>query len=163
MTDGTDLEVLACVPEYGSSQDVSAESIAFGCTFVTLAVHADARGFLVPVWMQCCAPATYLYYSVTHAGMHRDLDLWHIHQNHTDRFVATSGKVMFALSDGRSTRTVIMSGQYPRLLVVPPGVYHAFRVYPGEDAMVLNLPSEIYDPDDEGRVKFTDLDVVRPW
>lgn len=135
----------------------------FGCDLVSLDRFLDERGYLVPLWSQKNASPQYAYYSVTFAGQARDSDKWHIHKDHIDRFVVVHGNLLFALSDGKTTILVALSGRDPKMLIVPPGVYHCLINRWDKDAMILNLPSQIYDPSDEGRVSFDDLETSHPW
>ena len=55
-------------------------------------------------------------------------------------------------------RQVVFAGQdSPRVVVIPPGVVHAYRNVGGKDGMVVNLPNRLYagkgkkDPVDEIR------------
>ena len=135
----------------------------YGCELISLDRFSDQRGYLVPVWSQEEASQQYVYYNVTYGREARDTDRWHIHKNHTDRFVVIQGNLLFALSDGKTTTSIGLSGRDPKMLIVPPGVYHCLNNRWDKDAMILNLPSQIYDPSDEGRVPFDDLGTSHPW
>ena len=134
-----------------------------GCTLIALPRYQDDRGYLVPVWSAEDFPVKYMYYSMTYAGECRDKDLWHIHRHHTDRFVVLQGNLLMALSNGVDMIRLGMSGKQPQMLVIPPGIYHCFRNYWHKDSLMCNLPSEVYDPEDEGRVPFDELGVKKPW
>lgn len=135
----------------------------YGCKLDSLDKFSDQRGYLVPVWSQEDAGQQYVYYSMTCYGEARDTDKWHIHENHTDRFVVIQGNLLFALSDGKTTTLIALSGRDPKILIVPPGVYHCLNNRWSKDAIMLNLPSRIYDPSDEGKVPFDDLETRHPW
>ena len=142
---------------------MSEDAPLFGCDLVSLDKFLDERGYLVPLWSQESASPQYAYYSVTFAGQARDSDRWHIHQIQEDRFVVLAGNLLFGLSDGQETVIVALSGRDPKMLVVPPGVYHCLNNRWGKDALLLNMPTRIYNPEDEGRVPFNELGVNKPW
>lgn len=134
-----------------------------GCTLEPLSRHSDDRGWLVPVWSVEERPAQYMYYSWTYPGCCRDADQWHIHQIQTDHFTCAYGNLLVALSDGKTIEHVALQYRNPMLLSIPPGVYHCFKNYWHRDSLLVNLPSHVYNPDDEGRVPFEKLEVERPW
>ncbi len=136
----------------------------YGCKRIPLPMHEDTRGYLVPVLGEVHPDAIYCYYSFTKVGAARDDNQWHYHEKQTDRFVVLGGCAEFALSDGKSIRTTLMDYKFPVILEVPPGVYHCFK-NPSEynPVLVLNLPTAIYDPSDEGRIPFTELGAGHPW
>ena len=135
----------------------------FGCTLVELDRFSDDRGWLVPVWSAEDFDVQYMYYSWTYPGECRDADRWHIHQHHIDRFVVLHGNLLIALSDGVDMTRVALGGRHPQMLIIPPRVYHCFRNYWHRDSLMCNLPTKVYDPDDEGRVPFDELGVGVPW
>lgn len=134
-----------------------------GCILEDLDRFADDRGWLVPVWSAEKEEARYMYYSWTYPGQCRDVDQWHIHEKHVDRFVVLHGNLLIALSDGENMVRVALSGRNPQMLIVPTGIYHCFKNYWHKDSLMCNLPTEVYDPEDEGRVPFDELGVDYPW
>jgi len=135
----------------------------FGCKLIRLDKFSDTRGYLVPIWSQEEASPQYAYYSMTYAGQARDPDRWHVHEKQADRFVVLMGNVVFGLSNGQKTEIIALSGRDPQMLVIPPGVYHCLNNRWSKDALLINLPSQIYNPDDEGRIPFNELDTRHPW
>lgn len=147
----------------------------------SLRVNRDPRGILVETlkadWRDCFDPAEQpfgqAYYSATDPWVARDEDRWHVHERQVDRFVVPRGDVAVALYDpreGSSTRgrlNVVRlgesngdGGQY--LLLIPPAVLHGFMVIGPGAALLLNYPTRLYDPADEGRVPFADVGVSLP-
>lgn len=149
------------------TKDESLNDWLFGCALYTLDKFSDERGCTVPVLSLTEHDMPYIeqyaYYSITQPGAARDDDRWHVHQGHTDRFVVVHGYLMFAVSDGNRTVRITLYGRYPRMLIVPPGVYHCLRNTHDKPSILLNLPDRIYDPSDEGRVPFGDLKAEHPW
>jgi len=153
-------------------KDESLNAWLFGCDLYTLDKFQDDRGFGVPMLSVEEPCEQYAYYSVTYPGAARDTDRWHVHQHHTDRFIVLRGQVMFAISDGihgNIVRITMYGAEIPstdgrsRMLVVPPGIYHCLRNTGSKDALLINMPTRIYDPDDEGRISFEELGVESPW
>ena len=82
---------------------------------------------------------------------------WHAHLKTTDRLFVTAGSITLALYDARPdslTARLVNELQLgiarPRLVVVPPGVWHGLLVTGSTPAIVLNLPDAAYcyaDPD----------------
>ena len=119
------------------------------------------------------------YVSVTVPGEFRDRDRWHVHRIQTDRFVVPVGEMILALYDGRPDspsrgriEAIRMVGvPFDRLdspskaesetflVPIPPGVYHCIGNLSRHPFVLLNSPTELYDPADEGRVPFADVRV----
>ncbi|MCC6173771.1 MAG: dTDP-4-dehydrorhamnose 3,5-epimerase family protein [Chloroflexi bacterium] len=138
-----------------------------------LRVNRDPRGSLVETlkidWSDCyhteARPFAQTYYSVTEPWVARDEDRWHVHALQTDRFVVPGGNIVVALYDPRPASPTFGrlnlvrlgeangdDGQY--LLMIPPKVLHGFVVVGPRPALLLNYPTRLYDPEDEGRVPF---------
>jgi len=66
-----------------------------------------------------------------------------------------------ALSDGVTIEKWILDGHAPMLAVIRPGVYHAIEASRKGEVILLNFPDEVYDPEDELRVSFTEVE--GPW
>jgi dTDP-4-dehydrorhamnose 3,5-epimerase-like enzyme len=48
----------------------------------------------------------------------------------------------------------------PLVVTIPPQTLHGFVVTSDTPATLLNFPNRLYDPDDEGRLPFTEADVA---
>ncbi len=119
---------------------------------------ADDRGFLMEVlrsdeeifdrFGQC-------YVTVVHPGIVKG---WHYHKKQYDHFVCLNGIAKVVLYDPReesSTRNevneFILSLEAPLMVKIPPYVFHGFTAEGNQDAMILNLPTELYhysEPDE---------------
>jgi len=117
------------------------------------------------------------YTSVTIPGEFRDRDRWHVHKVQTDRFIVVLGEMILTLYDSRSdspTRgriEVIRMGGAPyiqpsqgtigdietSLVPIPPGVYHCIGNLSAQPFVLINFPTELYNPEDEGRVPFREV------
>lgn len=77
---------------------------------------------------------------------------WHYHKIQTDHFICLQGMAKVVLYDDREdspTRgeinEVYMGWQRPRLLNIPPGVLHGFKGISQEMALIVNVPTELYN------------------
>lgn len=77
---------------------------------------------------------------------------WGLHQRSTDRLFVVSGLVRIVVFDGRngsSTRGIVneftVSEKNPGLLVVPPNLYHGWKNIGTTEAIIINMPSSMYD------------------
>lgn len=103
------------------------------------------------------------YYSVTPKGMARDEDVWHYHPNYQeDRFLVAQGSIITAVADNREdseTKGVLNlfymdALEDPYILLIPKKTLHGFMVVSKEQAILLNYPTGIYNPDEEGRIPY---------
>jgi dTDP-4-dehydrorhamnose 3,5-epimerase len=146
-----------------------------------LIVNRDPRGILVETlkvtWDDCydaeARPFAQTYYSVTEPWVARDEDKWHVHEHQSDRFVVPSGDVVVAMYDPRPesptygrlnlVRLGEANGEDRQYLVmIPPRVLHGFMVIGPGPALLLNYPSRLYDPADEGRIPIADAGARMP-
>mgnify|MGYP001583455568 FL=1 len=134
-----------------------------------LTVHRDSRGCLFELIKEAIpsqepyAIPQMCYCSRTEPGCARDKDTWHWHRVQTDRFVVLAGIAAFGLSDWHKTERVILQGGTPVMLTVPPNVLHCYHNMGWEPLLVINFPTELYDPDDERRVQFSVVETEPPW
>lgn len=77
---------------------------------------------------------------------------WHYHKLQVDHFVCLQGRAKVVLYDARTdSKTHKMFNEFfmgwdnPILLKIPTYVYHAFTAVENEEAMILNIPTELYN------------------
>lgn len=77
---------------------------------------------------------------------------WHYHKKQTDTFVCVKGMMKVVLYDGRKgskTRGEVneffIGAQNPMLVQIPKLVYHGFKCVSDEEAVILNIPTELYN------------------
>ncbi len=108
------------------------------------------------------------YYSITPPGLARDEDVWHFHPTvQEDRMGVIQGEVIIAIADKREnseTKDVINlfrvnALEDPYLLLIPKNTFHAFFVSSKEPAILINFPTALYNPEEEGRMPFEKADV----
>ena len=97
---------------------------------------------------------------------------WHYHKKQTDHMAVVRGMMKIVLYDQRDnspTKGAVMelfAGEYnPILVAIPPGVFHGFKCVSEVEAIVINTPTESYDPKDpdEYRVHPHDNDIPYDW
>ena len=86
-----------------------------------------------------------------------------VHRKHSDAVIALSGAIQIGLRDlredspaFRSPHRVALSSLQPLLLVIPPGVMHAFYAAT-EPAVVLVGNTHEYDPEDDLKCRWQDV------
>lgn len=148
-----------------------------GVVIHPLKVNRDPRGILVETLQQEWTDVfdsqrllfSQTYFSITKSRVARDKDRWHYHPTkQIDRFVVVKGDVVFALYDWRKiskTKGLLNlfkmgegngdEGQY--LLLIPVNVLHCFLVVSKTEAIILNYPTTLYNPTEEGRMPFNQL------
>lgn len=160
--------------------DMSQEWIQ-GLVLRRLRVNRDARGTLVETlrrdWPDVFDPTTrpfaQTYYSITLPGVARDEDRWHVHRFQEDRFVVAAGTAVVAVYDARPSspthgrlNLVLLgeaAGDHGQVLVlIPPGTLHGFVCVGSTPCVLMNYPTQLYNPADEGRVPLADAAVRLP-
>jgi len=83
---------------------------------------------------------------------------WHLHTRQVDMVACVSGMILLVLYDQRQGSTT--AGEINEFYLgthamnrvrIPPGVFHGWKCVSAEEAMVINLTSELYnygDPDE---------------
>lgn len=102
------------------------------------------------------------YMSMTPAGVARDEDKWHVHKFQKDRFICASGGIVTAIYDPRQNSqtkdrlNLFLMGPEKEsemyMLIIPENTYHGFMTISKDPGYLLNFPTQLYNPEDEGRV-----------
>jgi dTDP-4-dehydrorhamnose 3,5-epimerase len=97
---------------------------------------------------------------------------WHYHRKQTDHFVCIRGMAKVVLYDQREdsptrgqVQEFFMGERNPILLKIPPRVMHGFKATGGEMAMIVNMPTELfnYAEPDEYRVSWDSPEIPYDW
>ena len=98
---------------------------------------------------------------------------WHGHRLQTDNFVCVKGKIRVGLYDTRKdsstfrkTMDLVLSLDEPKLISIPPNVYHGFKgIADEEESIIINTPTEMYNHanPDEHRVDPYKNDIPFDW
>jgi dTDP-4-dehydrorhamnose 3,5-epimerase len=138
-------------------------------------INQDASGILVETlkanWDDVYGPGREFfqqYYSETPSGLARDEDLWHYHPTiQDDRFSVIKGEIVVAIGDNREDSETkgllnlfyINAKENPYLILIPRKTLHGFMVVSKEPAILINFPTGLYNPKEEGRVPYPDAQI----
>jgi dTDP-4-dehydrorhamnose 3,5-epimerase len=137
-----------------------------GVMYQRLQAHGDERGRFTEIFRARAFPDQLLQanHSVSRAGVLRGL---HYHRNQADLWYVVSGRAQVALADlrGRAdsvpTATVVLDGDSPANLYIPPGVAHGFLAL--TDLSLIYWVTQEYDGSDEYGVAWNDDTLSIPW
>lgn len=142
-----------------------------GTVLEDLVTHTDERGFfreIIRVTDEFFAEGFGQWsHSLMYPGV---IKAWHIHKKQIDWWYVCNGLLKVALHDTRpdspsyrETMEFLMGDDQPaRLLRIPPGVAHGCKCLSGP-ANLFYVTSEVYDPDDEGRIAHDDPEIGYDW
>ncbi len=107
------------------------------------------------------------YYSVTPSNVARDEYLWHYHPTQEDRFLVVQGTIVAAIADNRLDSPTkgalnlfyMQVDKDPYVLLVPHKTLHAFMVVSKSPAILLNFPTLLYNPKEEGRIPYKEAKI----
>lgn len=97
---------------------------------------------------------------------------WHYHKEQTDSIACVSGMAKVALYDAREGSSTygevnefFIGEVNPKLIIIPPLVYHGFKAIGGEICLIVNVPDKLYNYEkpDEYRVDPHDNDIPYDW
>lgn len=138
-----------------------------------LIVHEDDRGFLMEM-LRSTDPEFQkfgqVYITMVKPGVAK---AWHYHKLQTDHFVCVGGVAKIVLHDtregsptfGETNEFVVGWDVGQKLIVIPTDVYHGFTAVGDEPALIVNIPTEVYnnnDPD-EYRLPYDDSSIGYDW
>ncbi|SFM60607.1 dTDP-4-dehydrorhamnose 3,5-epimerase family protein [Thermodesulforhabdus norvegica] len=147
------------------------ERLIDGVVLKDITLYADERGFLLEVIRMNdnemkASNIRQIIASYSYPGVIKG---WHLHTKQEDRLVCVKGMVKLVLYDYRhnsptyrQVNEIFMGERYPRAVFIPPGVFHGVKNIGQEIAVVIGMPSLLYDPDnvDEVRVHPLDNDII---
>jgi dTDP-4-dehydrorhamnose 3,5-epimerase len=131
-----------------------------------LTKYLDERGWLAELFREdeidAAAMPVMAYFSMTQPGVARGP---HEHADQTDYFcfIGPSNFKVYLWdaregSSSRGVRQVLFAGvDSPLMVIVPPGVVHAYKNIGTENGMVFNAPNRLY----AGRGKKSPVDEIR--
>ncbi len=138
----------------------------------TLRVIPDERGRLMEI-LRMDDPLFQkfgqVYLTTTYPGV---VKAWHYHEEQTDNVAAVRGMVKLVLYDERKdspTRGEVNEffiGEHnPTLVQIPKGVYHGWKCISESEAIIINIPTELYDykQPDENRIDPHENDIPYDW
>ena len=137
-----------------------------------LTPRADERGFLMELLRSDDAIFTKFgqcYVSMNYPGVVR---AWHWHERQDDFFVVVKGMIKVGLYDmreGSPTRgeaNEFYLGQNNNIVLkIPVGVVHGYKTVGTEPSLLINFPSEVYNPQapDEYRLPWNTDQIPFDW
>jgi len=117
-----------------------------------LRLIADERGWLLEIlrsdWEQFQKfGQTYITAAYPHV-----VKAWHMHKKQTDNMACVKGMVKLVLFDGRDESKTkneinefVIGEKNPLLVKVPQRVWHGFKAISEEYALIVNVPTELYN------------------
>jgi dTDP-4-dehydrorhamnose 3,5-epimerase len=129
-------------------------------------VHADDRGRLVEVFRATSYPERFVQANHSHSRPNVLRGL-HYHRRQADLWYVVAGRARVGLADLRNRRerppvqTLVLDGDAPTALYIPPGVAHGFLAL--TDLDLIYFVSEEYDGTDEFGVAWNDPQLAVPW
>jgi dTDP-4-dehydrorhamnose 3,5-epimerase len=131
-----------------------------------LSKFIDERGWLVELFREDEIDKQFVpvmsYISVTLPGIARGPHE-HVEQADCFAFIGPSNFKVYLWDNRKDSpthgvRQIVYAGQdAPRVVIIPPGVVHAYRNVGGLDGMVVNLPNRLY----AGKGKADPVDEIR--
>lgn len=97
---------------------------------------------------------------------------WHYHKVQSDNMSCIKGMMKIVLYDARKDSKTykevneFFAGEHnPILIHIPPYVYHGFKCISPEEAIVINIPTELYNYEtpDEFRIDPYNNDIPYDW
>jgi dTDP-4-dehydrorhamnose 3,5-epimerase len=143
-----------------------------GVTTKQLTVHADERGRLMEMLRAddpFFAQFGQAYLTTAYPGA---VKAWHYHERQVDHFTCVRGMMKVVLYDdrpGSPTRGTVneffIGDHNPMLVRIPAGVYHGFKCISEHEALIVNVPTEVYryDQPDEFRIDAHDPAIPYDW
>ena len=128
--------------------------------------HSDERGFFTEVVRASQWPVEYIQSNHSHSkrGALRGL---HYHRRQADLWYVARGRAQVGLADLRDTTmepvtdTVILDGDEPHTLLIPPGVAHGYLAL--SDVDLFYWVTQEYDASDEFGIAWNDPTLQIPW
>ena len=143
-----------------------------GVKVKALRIHADERGYLFemlrhdePLFQKYGQS----YVTAVYPGVIKG---WHMHRKQTDHFVCVHGMTKVVLYDSREgsptkgeVNEYFLGERNMILLVIPPLVYHGMKGIGNDTALIVNTPTEAYNPaePDEYRLPYDTDQIPYDW
>ena len=94
--------------------------------------------------------------NISHVNSTEHIVAWHKHKIQTDYWFCVKGSFKVGLSFPKEDGTYEVKWEYisdknPRVLEIPPGIFHGYKALQPESIMLYYL-TEKYDPKDEWKV-----------
>lgn len=143
-----------------------------GVRVKALNVHCDERGRLMEILRsddELFQGFGQVYLTTSYSGV---VKAWHYHKKQTDHLVVVGGMARIALYDMREhspthgeVKEFFAGVHNPILVKVPPMVCHGYKCISEGEALIINVPTEVYDykHPDEHRIPPYDPSIPFDW
>jgi dTDP-4-dehydrorhamnose 3,5-epimerase len=143
-----------------------------GVKIKQLRVIPDQRGRLVEILRaddDLFVKFGQVYMTTTYPGV---VKAWHLHKKQIDNIACVQGMIKLAVYDPREdsptykeVNEFYLGTHNPLLVQLPAGVYHGWMCVSQEEAIVVNVPTEVYDREDpdEFRLDPHQNDIPYDW
>jgi dTDP-4-dehydrorhamnose 3,5-epimerase len=145
-----------------------------GVQVQAVAIHPDDRGYFLELHRMGRGLAagfppmrSQISAAVNFAGT---VKAFHYHLHQTDCWMPVKGMLQVALVDlrlGSPTfglrNTLYVGPLRPWQVLIPPGVAHGYKVIGSEDALLVYMTDQFYNPQDEGRIPYNDPSINYDW
>jgi dTDP-4-dehydrorhamnose 3,5-epimerase len=110
-----------------------------------------------------------VYMTTTYPGV---VKAWHKHEKQSDNLTCVQGMIKLALYDPRKNSPTFkeinqfyLGVHNPLLVQIPQGIYHGWMCVSEEEAIVINIPTEVYNYEhpDEQRLDPYENDIPYDW
>ena len=117
-----------------------------------LRLIADERGWLMEVLRSDWELFEKFAQAYVTAAYPEVVKAWHMHKKQTDNIACVKGMVKLVLCDGRKNSKTkgeinefVIGEKNPLLVKIPPQVWHGFKAIGEETALVMNVPTNLYN------------------
>ena len=153
---------------------VDSPDLIAGVRVQQYSVFPDDRGFFVEIQrirhgLACEFPPerTQVAAAMNYRGT---IKAFHFHLHQTDCWTPVSGLFQVALVDLRvasptfSVRNTMYIGPMrPWQVLIPAGVAHGYKIIGTQDALLVYMTDQFYNPQDEGRLPYDDPSINYDW
>lgn len=153
---------------------VDSPDLIDGVRLAQLAVFPDDRGYFMEVQrfgrgLAAGFPAesSQVSAALNYPG---SIKAFHYHLHQTDCWTPVKGLLQVALVDLRSgsptfgrRNTLYVGPLRPWQILIPPGVGHGYKVIGGQEALLVYMTDQFYNPRDEGRIPYNDPSIHYDW
>lgn len=110
-----------------------------------------------------------IYITETFPGV---IKAWYRHQKQIDQIAAVTGMIKLVLFDSRESspsygkvQEIIVGELAPKLVKIPPKIWHGFQAIGLTSAFLIHLNSEMFDPNnpDEDRLPVNTMEIPYQW
>ena len=95
---------------------------------------------------------------------------FHYHLHQTDCWTPVTGLFQVALADLRvgsrtfgARNTFYLGPMRPWQVLIPPGVAHGYKIIGNQDALLVYMTDQFYNPKDEGRLPYDHASINYDW